>query len=56
MQAAPGHDVGLASEDLGRPFLHVHQLVEPERSFRVIEEEIDIGTARASSRAVEPNK
>ncbi len=42
MQAAPGHDVGLAAEDFGGALLHVHQLEQAELAAGVIEKQIDV--------------
>jgi hypothetical protein len=43
MQAATCHDVRTAPKNLGRSLLHIHQTDESERTFRVIEEQIDVG-------------
>ena len=55
MQAAPGHDVGFAPKDSSGCVFHVHQLEKPERAFRMVKEEIDIGvfTCLASRRRAE---
>ena len=56
MQALAGHDVGLAAEDLRGPLLHIHEPEQAQLAALMIEEQIDIGLAPASPRAVEPNR
>jgi hypothetical protein len=56
MQTPPGHDVGLASEDARGGFLHVHKLVQPKRSFGMIEKQIDIGIVARLASCDEPNR
>ena len=51
MQTVARHDVGLAAEDLGRPFLDVHQAEQARLAALVIEEQIDVGIrARVATR------
>ena len=43
MQAPTGHDVGLAAEDVGGLYLHLHEVEQAELAALVVDEEIDIG-------------
>jgi len=43
MQAASRHDIGRAAEDSRGSLFHVHQFVKPDRSFRMIEEQVNVG-------------
>ncbi len=42
MQAATGHDIGLLAKDSSGGILEFHQFEKPQRSDRVIEEQVNV--------------
>jgi hypothetical protein len=55
VQAVARHDVSLATEDAGSVLLDIHQFVNAELAFLIVEKEVCVGIGAASPRAVEPN-